>query len=777
MTPQPEPQPMVKSAAELSPAPVLAALAAVLHRRTLQETVRVVYRDADGEGGVTVEVTENTGLHALTADAGEALLGLVDADDEDTGPGGLADARLEWAVEPRLPARGLTVVARPDRVAVLPGSGPGALSAREAAHLEGQLHQALLAGRGPKDVAVSVLPLLPPDELAEVMSLAGSGVAPVAPRPVHVLVQERAESSPDAVAVTCGDASLTYRGLVRAADALAARLRLAGAGPDQVVGIVAERSLRLVVALLAVLKTGAAYAAFEPDLPAPRLRAQLTAAGARLVLAADGSAVSPGLDVTVLPLSPTDGEHEAGPPVCVRVPPAAAAYVGFTSGSTGEPKPICVPHTAVARLVVEPDWAEFRPTDTFVHLAPMAFDASTLEVWAPLVNGARLVVHPPGRLSVEALAATLVDEGVTVAWMTAGLFHRMVGRQLGAFAGLRHVLAGGDVISAGHVRRLLGTHPHLLFTNGYGPTENTTFTTCWTSREPAAGNTVPLGRPISGTRVLVLDPELNPVPVGVPGELYAGGDGLARGYLGRPAATAERFVPDPFAPVPGARLYRTGDLVRRLADGTLEFLGRADRQLKVRGYRVEPGEIETLLDSHEDVRQAVVIGQDDGSGGKRLLAYVTAVRPGDDSPAELGRRLREWLRGEVPGYLVPWAVLPLPELPLNRNGKVDRAALPAARRAPRTLVAEYTAPRTPTEAAVAEEWADLLSVEPVGVDDDFFELGGHSLIAADLLTRLQERFSVDLPARTLYLRPTVAELAEELREQQAPAPAPSVSAP
>ncbi|MEV3893484.1 non-ribosomal peptide synthetase [Streptomyces anulatus] len=777
MTSLPEPRPMVKPAAEPAPAPVLAALAAVLHRRTLRKTVRVVYRDADSEGVLTFEITENAGMHGLAADAGEALLGLADADEGDTDPGVLADARLEWAVEPELPVRGLTVVAHAGGMAVLPGSGPGALSAREAAYLEGQLHQALLAGREPEDVALSVLPLLPPDELAEVMSLAGSGIAPVAPRPVHVLVEERAERCPDAVAVACGDASLTYRGLVREADALAARLRRAGAGPDQVVGVVAERSMRLVVALLAILKTGAAYAAFEPDLPARRLLGQLAEAGARTVLAEDGSAVSWGHDVTVLPLSPADGEHEAGPPVCVRVPPAAAAYIGFTSGSTGEPKAICVPHTAVARLVVEPDWAEFRPTDTFVHLAPMAFDASTLEVWAPLVNGGRLVIHPPGRLSVEALAATLVDEGVTVAWMTAGLFHRMVAQRPAAFAGLRHVLAGGDVVSAGQVRRLLGAHPHLLFTNGYGPTENTTFTTCWTSREPAAGDSVPLGRPISGTRALVLDPALNPVPVGVPGELYAGGDGLARGYAGRPAATAERFVPDPFAVVPGARLYRTGDLVRRLADGTLEFLGRADRQLKVRGYRVEPGEIEAVLDRHEDVRQAVVVGQSDGVGGKRLLAYVTAARPEDDNPAELGRRLREWLRGEVPGHLVPWAVLTLPELPLNRNGKVDRSALPAARRAPRTLVSEYTAPRTPTEAAVAEEWADLLSVEPVGMDDDFFALGGHSLIAADLLTRLQERYSVELSARTLYLRPTVAELAEELREHQAPAPAPSVSAP
>ncbi|MCL8017557.1 non-ribosomal peptide synthetase [Streptomyces sp. AS02] len=738
-------------------APVLAALVAVLYRRTLQDTVRIGYRDAAAEAVFAFDVSDTTTLAELLADAEKAVL---TAGDEEADPGALTDAHLAWDVAADGPVRGVSVTA--DAVGVAVTLGAGVFPAGESDRLERQLRHALAATAEP-EVRLPVLPLASDEDLAEAAVHAGTGRAPRPARPVHVLVQEQTDRTPDAVAVSDGQQSLTYRGLTADADRLAARLRAAGAGPGQVVAVLAERSVELVVSLLAVLRTGAAYAAFEPDLPEHRLLRLLADTGARTAVVQEKFAPLVPAGVTALVPEPAgSGDPDEVSAPFAQVPASAAAYVSFTSGSTGEPKGVRVPHAAVSRLVVAPDWAEFRPDDVFLQLAPVAFDASTLELWAPLVNGGRLALHRPGPVAVEEVAATLVEQRVTVAWMTAGLFHQMVTQHLDAFAGLRHVIAGGDVVSASHVRRLLTAHPGLLFTNGYGPTENTTFTACWTSAEPPAGNSVPLGRPISGTRALVLDPDLRPVPASVPGELYAGGEGLADGYLGRPGATAERFLPDPFSTVPGARLYRTGDLARRLADGTLEFLGRADRQIKIQGYRVEPGEVEAVLAGHEDVRQAVVLTQTDDVQGKRLLAYITAERPEDDEPAALGRRLREWLRDEVPGYMVPWAILPLPEFPLNRNGKVDRSALPAARRSPRSLGSEYTAPRTPTESAVAEEWADLLGVEPVGVDDDFFELGGHSLIAADLLGRLQQRFSVELSARTLYLRPTVAELAEEL---------------
>ncbi|MET8419240.1 non-ribosomal peptide synthetase [Streptomyces sp. NPDC005134] len=747
------------------PAAAVACVVAALHRCTLQETVRVAYQDADTDCVLSFDLSQDPTPATLTAEAHAALAALAldqDDDDDEADPSAVADIRLVWDAEPAGTASGLTVEAGPARWRAT--AGVGRYTAEDAERFTGLLHSAHGAVSADADVPLSVLPLAGADDLALACAQAGTGRAPVPARPLHVMIQEQAERTPDAVAVRCAGAELTYRGLTARADRLALRLRKEGAGPDRVVGVLAERSPELVIALLAILKCGAAYAAFEPDLPAHRLHRSLADAGVGQVLAQDRFAASVPAGITVLPLTAAGQENPVSP-VCVEVAPGAVAYVSFTSGSTGAPKGVRVPHAAVSRLVVEPSWAEFGPDDVFLQLAPVAFDASTLELWAPLVNGGRLVVHPPGPLSTERLAATLVDEKVTVAWMTAGLFHQMVNQHLDAFAGLRHVVAGGDVLSATHVRRLLGAHPGLVFTNGYGPTENTTFTTCWTSTEPPAGSSVPLGLPISGTRTLVLDPNMRPVPVGVPGELYAGGEGLAHGYAGRPGATAERFVPDPYAPEPGARLYRTGDLVSRGPDGTLEFLGRADRQIKVQGYRVEPGEIEAVLERHEDVRQAVVVAQSDGAAGKRLLAYITAERPDDDSPAALGLRLREWLRGELPAYMVPWAILALAELPLNRNGKVDRSALPAAHRAARPLATEYLAASTATESAVAEEWADLLGVEPVGMDDDFFELGGHSLIAADLLGRLADRFGVELSARTLYLRPTVAELAEELDGQ------------
>ncbi|WP_327707166.1 non-ribosomal peptide synthetase [Streptomyces decoyicus] len=747
-------------ASALRPASAVACVVAVLHRCTLEDTVRVAYRDAHTEGVLSFDLSQDPTPAALSAVAEADLAALEqDRDGAEADPSVVADVRFVWDTDPGGTAPGLTVEAGPALLRAT--AGAGRYTAEDAERITGLLRTAHRAASADGAVPLSVLPLATADDLALVGAQAGTGRAPVPARPLHVMVQEQAERTPEAVAVSCAGAELSYRDLAAGADRLALRLQKEGVGRDRVVGVLAERSPDLVVALLAILKCGAAYAAFEPDLPARRLGELLADAGAGHVLAQDRFAASVPAGVTVLPLTP-DGQETPVSPVGVDVAPTAVAYVSFTSGSTGTPKGVRVPHAAVSRLVVEPDWADFGPSDVFLQLAPVAFDASTLELWAPLVNGGRLVVHPPGPLATEQLAATLVDEKVNVAWMTAGLFHQMVNQHLDAFAGLRHVVAGGDVVSATHVRRLLTAHPGLVFTNGYGPTENTTFTTCWTSAEPPAGNFIPLGKPISGTRALVLDPELRPVPVGVPGELYAGGEGLAHGYAGRPGATAERFVPDPFAREPGARLYRTGDLVSRRPDGTLEFLGRADRQIKVQGYRVEPGEIEAVLDRHEDVRQAVVVAQSDGAVGKRLLAYITAERPDDDSPAALGQRLREWLRGELPGYMVPWAILTLPELPLNRNGKVDRAALPTARRAARPLATEYTAARTATESAVAEEWADLLAIEPVGMDDDFFELGGHSLIAADLLGRLQDRFGVELSARTLYLRPTVAELAEEL---------------
>ncbi|MER6910511.1 non-ribosomal peptide synthetase [Streptomyces sp. NPDC000594] len=597
----------------------------------------------------------------------------------------------------------------------------------------------------------------------------GSGRPPFDARSIHELIAGQAERSPHATAVSCDGESLTYEQLVLRAHRLADRLRAAGLAPEEVVGVLVRRSPELIVALLAVLAAGGAYLGLDPDDPPARHELLCEDAGVGMVIAEEAlrGRVPDGI-VTVreeTPSGPSSGRPPGEPPErpgsepVVPAHPDRLAYISYTSGSTGEPKGVGVPHRAIDRLVRGADWMEIRSGDVFFHLAPVAFDASTLEIWAPLVNGCRLVVFPPVAITPAEVARTVRAEGVTVLLLTTGLFHRMVGSHPEAFAGVRHVLTGGDVASPTHVERLLTGYPELVFTNGYGPTENTTYTTCWTSRDLGALRSVPIGRPVGGTRVAVLDSDLRPVPVGVAGELYAAGAGLARGYLNRPAATAERFLPDPFGAEPGARMYRTGDLARWLPDGTLEFVGRVDEQVKVEGYRAEPRAVEAELERLPEVRHAVVLPQSDPVGGTRLLGYVVPADPELSRSVGLGGRLRRELRKRLPGYLIPWAVLIRPELPLNRNGKVDRRALPAVGRVPRNVANEFAAPLTPVQLRLVELWGDLLGVEPIGIDDDFFDLGGHSLLASELLVTVEHEFGVGIPAQTLYLSPTVAELA------------------
>ncbi|MDH6707872.1 amino acid adenylation domain-containing protein [Kitasatospora sp. MAA19] len=598
---------------------------------------------------------------------------------------------------------------------------------------------------------------------SDIPAFVGSGRPPFDARAIHELVAEQAERAPHAPAVTCDGRTLTYQQLNDRANRLAGRLRAAGLAPEDVVGVLVPRSPELIVALLAVLIAGGAYLGLEPDDPASRHALLLKDAGAGMVIAEAALREQlPGTVVTVTEGCPTQ-ESATGPAVPARPgDPDRLAYVSYTSGSTGEPKGVGVPHRAIDRLVRGADWMDVRAEDVFFHLAPVAFDASTFEIWAPLVNGCRLVLFPPVAITLEHVARVVRAERVTVLLLTTGLFHQMASSHLEAFADVRHVLTGGDVASPGHVQHLLARYPELLFTNGYGPTENTTYTTCWTSSTLPELRSVPIGRPISGTRVAVLDDDLRPVPVGECGELYVAGAGLARGYLGRPAATAERFLPDPFGTEPGARMYRTGDLVRWLPDGTLEFVGRADDQVKVQGYRAEPRAVEVELERLAGVRHAVVLPQADPAGGTRLLAYVVPAEPDPAGTADLGRRLRHELRDRLPGYLIPWAILVRPELPVNRNGKIDRRALPTATRVPRNVANEFVPPLTEVQTRLAELWGDVLGVEPVGVDDDFFDLGGHSLLATDLLVATQREFDVDLPAQTLYLSPTVAGLATAL---------------
>ena len=583
---------------------------------------------------------------------------------------------------------------------------------------------------------------------------------------IHELVGEQARRSPDGTAVTHAGAAMTYKVLDQEADALAARLRLAGVGGGAVVAVVMRRSLPLITTLLAVLKAGGAYLYLDPAEPDEQRRRIVADSAARFAV----------VDRTTL-----DAVREIEQRVCVDdetadrfapepaddtpVTPDTPMYVCYTSGSTGEPKGVVVPHRAVFRLIDDPWWIDVRPDDVFLQLTRVGFDVSTFEIWTPLVRGNRLALAPTGHADLAEIVATVRDEGVTVLWLTTGLFHKIVDHHLDGLSVVRHLLAGGDVLSPTHVRRTFEAHPGMIFTNGYGPTENTTFTTCWTTRSGEGGPRVPIGRAVDGTTTLVLDDALRPVPPGQEGELWVGGPGVATGYLRKPWATAEKFVASVDPGQPGTRMYRTGDLVIADDAGELDFLGRADRQIKIRGYRVEPSTVELELLTHPRVQQAAALAHKDGAGDVRLVAYVAVGQLPAPEQVALGGELRDYLHERLPAHLVPWAIFPVADIPLNPNGKVDRSAMPSVRM-PRNVWNDYVQPRTDLERLLAGLWGEALQIDPIGVTDDFFELGGHSLLAAELLATLQKQFNVAMSARTLFLNPTIEALAHEVSRRR-----------
>ncbi|WP_394831236.1 non-ribosomal peptide synthase/polyketide synthase [Pendulispora rubella] len=547
---------------------------------------------------------------------------------------------------------------------------------------------------------------------------------------VHGLFEAQAARTPDAVAVVFEEEQITFGELNRRANRLAHHLRAQGVGPETLVGLSLERSPAMLVGLLGILKAGGAYVPLDPEYPAERIRLMREEAPL-------GAMVDAHIDLT--------GQPETNLPMAVGA--ENAAYVMFTSGSTGRPKGVTIPHRAVVRLATARNYVRIAPGDVLLQYAPVSFDASTFEVWSGLLQGARVAMAPPGALSLEELGAVVNRHGVTVMWLTAPLFHQMVDDGVERLRGVRALLAGGDALSVTHVRRAREALPDCQIINGYGPTENTTFTCCWPVDEEVLGATVPIGRPIDNTKVYLLDANLEPVPAGAVGEVYAAGDGLARGYVGRPELTADRFIANPYGE---GRLYRVGDLARHLEDGRLDFIGRVDHQVKIRGFRIELREIESALESHGAVQSSVVLAREDG-GEKRLVAYVI----GELSSAAL----QEYLRAKLPGYMVPAAFVQLDAWPLNANGKVDRKALPAP---DRTAGAAYEAPRTDVEALVAGIVAEVLGLERAGVHDDFFELGGHSLTATRVMARLRALCGVDLPLRDIFEAPTVAALAERV---------------
>ncbi|MGN6815255.1 MAG: amino acid adenylation domain-containing protein, partial [Solirubrobacterales bacterium] len=562
------------------------------------------------------------------------------------------------------------------------------------------------------------------------------------------LVREHAAACPDAVAIEDGGRQLTYAELDRASAAVAGELESHRVAEEEVVGVCLERSWRAICAFLGVVRAGAAYLPIGPDYPARRKRELLDLAGAKLVLTdfENDPGLPPGVDLL-------DVEELAGRTGNDRIESGGdgLAYVVFTSGSTGAPKGVEITHANLLHLFSTGSDLLPVQADGVLAVAPLEFDIAALEIWGALTSGARLVLAPPGRPDPRMLGRLIAKRKVTFAFFAAGLFEQVVRAALPDLDGMRLIAAGGDVMSPAAARALRSTHPHVRLLNGYGPTETSIVATAY-EVEGVGDAPLPIGRALPGYELHVLDEEGQPVGAGEPGELWIGGPGVARGYRGDEAGSRDRFRPDPFCEREGARMYGSGDMVRLREDGELEFLGRRDHQVKISGYRVEPGEVEQVLGAHPEVAQAAVVAREDVSGHKRLLAYAALREGSAATPADLRRHVSE----RLPAFMVPTAVQLLPELPLTERGKIDRAALP---------VPEREAPAARPEGRVgeiAELMSDLLAAGEVGPDDDFFLLGADSLLAIQLVGRLCDRFGSDVDVAAVFGAPTPRRLAARL---------------
>jgi amino acid adenylation domain-containing protein len=604
------------------------------------------------------------------------------------------------------------------------------------------------------DCRLSALPLLDDAERHRLLvELNATATDYPRERSLHSLFRDQVRATPDAVALVFEDRSLSYRELDRRANRVAQDLRRLGIGPEKPVGLWMERSIEMTVALLGILKAGGAYVPLDPQATPERLRFMLEDAKITVLLTQERlHPYLPPHEARVICLdgrSSPKALSKTGPQDCVTAETLACVIYGLAS----EPTSVALTHRNLVQLARSAEQAQFRPGEVFLQLAPLSFNASLFEVWAALLSGSRLVIAPPEALAAEELGGLVARYGVTVLWLTPGLFHQLVEHCIEMLHPLRRILISGECLSASCVERFLAKFPECRLVKLYGPTEATAVACCQAIPADARYQRAsPIGRPVSNTRLYVLDGSFDPVPIGVPGELWLAGDGLARGYLNRPDLTAERFVIRRFSPLLEERLYRSGDIVRRLGDDTLEFIARRDEDVRIRGYRVAPGEIEAALARHPGIREVAVVARPGPEGDQQLAAYIE----GDASCA--ARDLRDFLRRRLPDYMLPATFIALGRMPLTPDGRVDRRML-ADRTDCGEQAAAVGAPRNAMERRLVRIWEEVLPVRPIGMQDSFFDLGGHSLMAVRLFARLEEAIGVRLPLSTLFETPTIEGLA------------------
>ncbi|MBK7620032.1 MAG: amino acid adenylation domain-containing protein [Flavobacteriales bacterium] len=590
---------------------------------------------------------------------------------------------------------------------------------------------------------------------------------------VDALFDRMCDRYPDHVAIELGSQRVTYAELRKLVDPLAAELVRCGLEHGEPVGLCFDKAIASQTAMLAILKAGGCYVPFDLSYPEERIRYMLDDAKPRFMLTHEHLLPQlPGCEDRAILLDPlgaaASGSFTGSAAPVRKHDTNSPAYILYTSGSTGNPKGVVVPHRGVVRLVRDQNYMQFSSDLVFLQMGNLCFDASTFEIWGALLNGARLVIQPQQKPTLSEIATVLRNHKVTSVLFPTGLFNMLVDEQLDALSGLKHLVTGGDVMSPIHARKALKALGTGVIVNAYGPTENSVIVTCHAvDDESQLSSTVPIGKPISNTEAYILDEAMRPVPIGATGELYAGGDGVALGYWQRPEMTNEKFIPDPFSGRPNAKLYRTGDLARWRSDGTIEFIGRADTQVKLRGFRIELGEIETAMDGIRSVKDRIVLCREDRPGDKQLVTYLVASDPRKPQE-EFIEEIRAHLQRTLPPHMVPAAYVVLPEFPLNQSGKVDRKALPAPNVATPSLRAQHVAPRDATEKELAVIWSAVLGVEDIGVHDNFFDLGGHSLTGIQLLTKVEQRFGLAIEFKQLFVAPTVAQMAQLLAPSERP---------